>query len=210
MFLFSLLLACGDKSTDTAATTEIEPSSEDTIDTALDTDTENTNTDTEDTNTEDTNTDTDTDTDDTSTENNNDGSSPTVGAWIVNGPAFTTNTCGGGESFPETRSMTLTLENEALRLLIEAPGEYTYDFHCTLTDSEFICQDIVIENVGPLNNFTLYYTHQLQGTFLDNQSLEGDYEIHTTCTGGSNCTESNLGFTTPCEQAGTMTANAVN
>ena len=28
---------------------------------------------------------------------------PNVGAWTVYGPEFTTNTCGGGEEFPDPR-----------------------------------------------------------------------------------------------------------
>jgi hypothetical protein len=44
--------------------------------------------------------------------------------------------------------------------------------------------------------------------FTDNNTLEGDYTINTTSSGGSGCSESNLGFTTPCEQSGTMTATS--
>jgi hypothetical protein len=93
-------------------------------------------------------------------------------------------------------------------LLIEEPGEYTYNFNCALTGSEFECENIVIENNIPVLPCTLTYTHQLQGMFTDNNTLEGDYTINTTSSGGSGCSESNLGFTTPCEQSGTMTATS--
>ena len=195
MILLSLILACGDKSTDTADLTDTDTTSEET-----DSTTES------DTNTEGTSNNGDTDNPGTNT--NGDGSSPVTGLWAVQGPEFTTNTCGGGESFPNAREMTLSMDGNTVSLLIEETGERTYHFNCTLTGSEFTCEDIIIENVGPMSNFTLYYTHQLQGIFVDNHTLEGDYAIHTTCTGGSDCSESNLGFTTPCEQSGTMTATS--
>lgn len=202
MILLSLILACGDKNTDTAdlIDTDTTPEEDDTS-----TNESDTNDDTDDTSdTNDTQ-----DTDNTGDgEENGDGSTPVSGAWTVQGPEFTTNTCGGGESFPDTRDMTLSIDGNTVSLLIEEPGEYTYNFNCTLTDSEFECEDIVIENSIPVLPCTLTYTHQLQGMFTDNKTLEGDYTINTTSSGGSGCSESNLGFTTPCEQSGTMTANS--
>ena len=65
----------------------------------------------------------------------------------------------------------------------------------------------MIENSIPVLPCTLTYTHKLQGAFSDSNTLEGDYTIITTSSGGSGCSETNLGFTTPCEQMGTMTGS---
>ena len=199
--IFSFLfLACGDKTTDTAITIT------DTNDTVEDVDTDANNSE---------NTDTDTDTDtDTNTDPDNDDSenstSPTVGSWTVSGPEFTTNTCGGGDSFPNSRSMTLGLNDTTLTLFIEEAGERSYAFTCTLTGSTFSCDDIEIENAIPMLPCTLYYTHTLEGVFTDVDTINGEYSILTTSSGGSGCSESNLGFTTPCEQAGLLNGNSNN
>ncbi len=191
-----LILACGDKTTDTATeTTETtDDTSTETTDTATETDTSTTDTDAGETG--DTNQDTD----------NTGDSTPSVGSWTVEGPEFTTNTCGGGESFPNPRTMSLGLSGTTLTMLIEEPNERSYAFTCTLTDTEFACDNITIENDIPMLPCTLTYTHTLQGVFTDGQTLAGDYTIYTASSGGSGCSEINLGFTTPCEQSGTMSA----
>jgi len=197
MIFLGLFLACGDKSNDTAELDSLSDNN-DTIDTE---DTVNSG-DTASEDTEDSGT--TTDTEDSGTDN--EAIRPTEGSWTVFGPEFTVNTCGGGESFPETRPMILAMDATNFTMLIEAPGEYTYNFSCELSASTFSCADIVIENSGPFSNFTLYYQHQVNGSFSDNNSLSAEYQITTTCTGGADCSESNLGFTTPCEQSGIMTA----
>jgi hypothetical protein len=195
--IFSFIfLSCSDKTTDTAITIT------DTNDTVEYVDTDNS----EDTNNNE-NADTDNNPNSDDSENN---TSPTVGSWTVNGPEFTTNTCGGGESFPNPRTMTLGLNESTLTLLIEEANERSYTFTCTLTGSTFTCGNIEIENSIPMLPCTLYYTHTLQGVFTDVDSLEGDYTIFTTSSGGSGCSESNLGFTTPCEQAGGLSATSNN
>ena len=73
--------------------------------------------------------------------------------------------------------------------------------------SDFTCNEIIIENAIPVLPCTLTYTHIVQGRFTDNTSLEAGYSIVTSSDGGSGCSESNLGFTTPCEQVGTMTGS---
>ena len=197
--IFSLLfLACGDKTNDTAITIT------DTNDTVEDVDTD-TNT-SEDTNNNE-NTDTDTNSDNDDSEDN---TSPTVGSWMVNGPEFTTNTCGGGETFPNPRTMTLGLNDSTLTLLIEEADENSYTFTCTLTGSTFSCDDIEIENSIPMLPCTLYYTHTLEGIFTDVDTINGEYGILTTSSGGSGCSESNLGFATPCEQSGILSGNSNN
>ncbi len=195
----TLLFACGEKTEDTANTL----SSEDTTDSEVTegNDGEETGEDTDTTDGTDTDTTGDTDNGD----NGGDNIEPNGGAWTVFGPEFTTNTCGGGEEFPESRSMTLGLNGNILTMFIEETGEYDYTFTCTLSDSEFVCEDIVIENNIPVLPCTLTYTHKLQGIFMDSNTLEGEYTIITTSSGGSGCSESSLGFTTPCEQVGTMT-----
>ena len=185
----TLLLACGDKTEDTANT---EP---------------NTQSEESDTGSSET---TDTNSDDTSNPSESDSNSndmaPNVGAWTVYGPEFTTNTCGGGEEFPEPRTMILSVNNNTVTMVIEEVGEHTYEFNCNLMGADFTCNEIIIENAIPVLPCTLTYTHMMQGTFIDTNSLEADYSIVTSSDGGSGCSESNLGFTTPCEQVGTMTA----
>ena len=198
MFLFSLILACRDKSTDTATVEDSTPPI-DNIDTATTEEDSNTSEET------DSNGGTG-DTTDSGQENTGDGSNPILGTWTVTGPDFTTNTCGGGESFPNERTMTLSNNAGVLTMTIEEPNERTYAFTCTLNASEFACDDIVIENTIPQLPCTLYYTHQLEGQFVDNHTLIGDYALRTTSSGGSGCSESSLHFPTPCEQLGMMTA----
>lgn len=193
-----LIWACGEKSNDTGnADTNSTSENSDTATTSTE-DSDSTDTDSEEGN--DTNNGSD-------TNNGNTTVTPNGGSWTVFGPEFTTNTCGGGETFPESRSMTLGVNDSTVTMLIEAAGEHTYAFTCQLTDAEFKCEDIVIENSIPVLPCTLYYTHQLQGVFTDANTLEGDYTLLTTSSGGSGCSETNLGFSPPCEQAGTMTAS---
>jgi len=201
MILISSLIfiACGDKSNDTAITIT------DTNDTVEDTTTD-TNTDT-DSNNNDTSNDTGNNTTNDDSENS---TSPTVGSWTVSGPEFTINTCGGGESFPNPRSMTLGLNGSNLTLFIEEADERSYAFTCILTGLTFSFDDIEIENTIPMLPCTLYYTHTLQGVFTDVDTINGEYSILTTSSGGSGCSESNLGFATPCEQSGILSGNSNN
>jgi len=203
MILISSLLfiACGDKTQDSSVTSEDSNNTVEDIDTNTDTDAEN----------NDTNTDTSSDTaNDTTNDDSENSTSPTVGSWTVSGPEFTINTCGGGESFPNSRSMTLGLTDSTLTLFIEEAGERSYAFNCILTGSTFSCDDIEIENPIPMLPCTLYYTHTLQGVFPDDNAIEGEYSILTTSSGGSGCSESNLGFATPCEQSGLLSGNSNN
>ena len=193
---FALFLACADKTDDTA-NTETNTQSEES-DTA--------STDTGGSETTDTNSG---DTSDTSeSDSNSNEVTPNAGAWTVYGPEFTTNTCGGGEEFPEPRTMTLSVNNTTVTMVIEEVGEYTYEFSCNLMGSDFTCNEIIIENAIPVLPCTLTYTHTVQGRFTDNNSLEAGYSLVTSSDGGNGCSESNLGFTTPCEQVGTMTGNS--
>ena len=203
MILISSLLfiACGDKTQDSSVTSEDSNNTVEDIDTNTDTDAEN----------NDTNTDTSSDTaNDTTNDDSENSTSPTVGSWTVSGPEFTTNTCGGGETFPNPRTMTLGLNDSTLTLFIEEAGERSYAFNCILTGSTFSCDDIEIENPIPMLPCTLYYTHTLQGVFPDDNAIEGEYSILTTSSGGSGCSESNLGFATPCEQSGLLSGNSNN
>lgn len=192
---FALFLACGDKTEDTA-NTETNTLSEESDTSSTDTGSSET---------------TDTNSGDTSDTSESDSNSnevtPNVGAWTVYGPDFTTNTCGGGEEFPEPRTMTLGVSNSTVTMVIEEIGEHTYEFNCNLMGSDFTCNEIIIENAIPVLPCTLTYTHMVQGRFTDNNSLEADYSIVTSSDGGSGCSESNLGFATPCEQMGTMTGS---
>ena len=208
IFALTLLIACGDKTEDTSngvapeGTTDTESNGNSTGG--------NSGNDGSDTND-------DNDTDEGNGGDNGNGGSdngsgeeiaPNAGAWTVSGPEFTTNTCGGGEEFPESRAMTLGVNGSTVTMLIEEAGEHTYNFNCELTGAEFTCEDIVIANPGPLSYWTLFYTHEFEGVFTDNDTFEGTYRIETTCDGSPNdCSETNLGFTTPCEQVGTMTGS---
>ena len=197
MILISSLIfiACGDKSNDTAITIT------DTNDTVEDTTTDT------DSNNNDTSNDTGNNTTNDDSENS---TSPTVGSWTVSGPEFTTNTCGGGETFPNPRTMTLGLNGSNLTLFIEEADERSYAFTCILTGLTFSFDDIEIENTIPMLPCTLYYTHTLQGVFTDVDTINGEYSILTTSSGGSGCSESNLGFATPCEQSGILSGNSNN
>ena len=191
---FALFLACGDKTEDTANTetnTESEESDTSSTDTG--------SSETTDTNSGDTS-------DTSESDSNSNEVTPNVGAWTVYGPEFTTNTCGGGEEFPNPRMMTLSVNNNTVTMVIEEVGEHTYEFNCNLIESDFTCNEIIIENAIPILPCTLTYTHMVQGRFTDTNSLEADYSIVTSSNGGSGCSESNLGFITPCEQSGMMTA----
>ena len=194
---FSLFWACGEKTED-KANAESNTLTEES-DTSTDTGVSET---------------TDSNSDDTSDASNSDSNGneviPNVGTWTVYGPEFTTNTCGGGEEFPESRTMTLEINGNSVTMIIEEPGEHTYEFTCNLIGSDFTCNEIIIENAIPVLPCTLTYTHMVQGSFIGNNTLEAGYSIVTSSDGGSGCSESNLGFTTPCEQSGTMTATFRN
>ena len=192
---FTLFLACGDKTADTA-NTETNTQSEESDTSSTDTGSSETT----DTNSDDTN-------DTSESDSNSNEVTPNVGIWTVYGPEFTTNTCGGGEEFPDPRSMALSVNNTTVTMVIEEVGEHTYEFNCNLMGTDFTCNEIIIENAIPVLPCTLTYTHMVQGRFTENNSLEADYSIVTSSDGGSGCSESNLGFTTPCEQVRTMTGS---
>ena len=124
----------------------------------------------------------------------------------MTGSEFTTDTCGGGVSYPDPRMMTLSSDSSSLTLSIDDPYEGVMNFSCTRSEAFFSCNQLVYENEIPFLPCTLYYTHQLEGTCTDSDTIEGIYIIVTTTNGASGCTEENLTFSPPCEHSGSITA----
>ena len=195
MILLNILLACSDKVEEDTAT-EIPEST----DTAFEESTEDSET-----NGSDENSNSDEEND---TNGSGDSTEPNSGNWEVDGPEFTTNTCGGGESYPDPRPMHLSISGEALTLVIGASDDDPITHNCTLVDLTYRCDDVVIENILPTGG-TLYYRHQLSGMFSESTFMTGDYTIVTTCEGSFGCGEEDLGFTVPCEQSGMLEAQFV-
>ena len=194
MILMNILLACSDKAEDTV----IE--SPEGTDTASEESTEDSET-----NDSDENSNSD---EENGTNGSGDSTVPNSGKWEVDGPEFTTNTCGGGESYPDPRPMQLSISGEALTLVIGASDDDPITHNCTLVDLTYRCDDVVIENILPTGG-TLYYRHQLSGMFSESTLMTGDYIIVTTCEGSFGCGEEDLGFTVPCEQSGMLEAQFV-
>ena len=195
MIFIHILFACSDKVEDTA----IEPS--ESTDTAIEDSTENTDSNTD-------NSDENIDNDGNNTNDSDDAMVPKSGTWEVNGPDFTTNTCGGGASYPDPRPMQLSLNGDVLTLVIGSSADDSITHNCTLVDWTYRCDDVVIENILPTGG-TLYYRHQLSGMFSESTMLLGDYTIVTTCEGSFGCGEEDLGFSVPCEQSGMLEAQFV-
>ena len=209
MIFTFLFLACGEKETiDTSAedtaVIENEPSNPDSGDPGTDTDT----------GTEDTGSAPDTgeepqdsgEIEEPDTGESNEEIEPSNGSWLVTGPEFITDTCGGGGSYPDPRTMTLSSDSSSLTISIDDPDEGAMNFFCTRTEATFSCEPLVYENEIPFLPCTLYYTHQLDGAFTDSNIIEGTYTIFTTTDGASGCTEEDLAFSPPCEQSGPVMA----
>ena len=195
MILLNILLACSDKTKEDTATETPEST-----DTAFEESTEDSET-----NGSDENSNSD---EENGTNGSGDSTEPNSGNWEVDGPEFTTNTCGGGESYPDPRPMLLSISGEALTLVIGASDDDPITHNCTLVDLTYRCDDVVIENILPTGG-TLYYRHQLSGMFSESTLMTGDYTIVTTCEGSFGCGEEDLGFTVPCEQSGMLEAQFV-
>lgn len=136
---------------------------------------------------------------------------PSYGAWT----ALLGQTWDDGCALEDDRtylpaSQPWVLEDDRLGFAIR--DEVGYRFVCTLDGQEFLCDLPDVEDDFTSIGYDIYavYDFSYLGTFLDERTLSGTYEIDATCE-GEDCdllTGYGEDFTTPCTVSTPLEATA--